>query len=190
MGTSSCNRVLRGTPSRSIRQSRTGHRYWSSLFADDLKIAGGLSTEEDREKIQELLDIIYLWADKTGMKFAQDKAKILSMCNRLQWELYEGPDGIPVEYAEEAKDLGLMLDTTGGYGSQVTITWKKALRKIHWILRCYQNRSMYFMKHMYKVYIRGILDYGCMVWFPSNYTQIDQLENVLRIFTRKIPAIG
>ena len=161
------SRVLRGTPSRVTRQSRTGYNYWSSLFADDLKLAGGLSTKKDRDKIEELLQLVFVWAENTGRTFVADKTKILSLCNRLNWKLYTGPDGLQVEYAEEAKDLGLMLDTSGSYGAQVTITRKKCLRTMHWILRCYKNRSLLFMKHMFNVYVRGILDYGVVVWYPQ-----------------------
>ena len=42
---------------------------------------------------------------------------------------------------------------------------------------------------MYRTFIRGIIDYGCVAWYPTNYTMIDPLENVLRVYTKKIPAI-
>ena len=46
------------------------------------------------------------------------------------------------------------------------------------------------MKHMFNVYVRGILDYGAVIWYPQNYTKIDQLEQVVRIYTKKIPAVS
>merc|ERR1712002_754850 len=46
------------------------------------------------------------------------------------------------------------------------------------------------MKTMYQLHIRSILDYGLVVWFPSTFGQIDQLENIVRIFTKKIPVLS
>merc|ERR1712112_140946 len=92
------SRVLRGTPSRATRQTRTGFNYWSSLFADDLKLAGGLSTEKDRDKIEDLLQLVFKWASNTGMNFEASKTKILSLCNKMTWAPYTGPDFRPVEY--------------------------------------------------------------------------------------------
>ena len=46
------------------------------------------------------------------------------------------------------------------------------------------------MKNMYQLYIRSILDYGMVIWYPSTFGQIDQLEQIVRIYTKKIPVVS
>ena len=43
---------------------------------------------------------------------------------------------------------------------------------------------------MYQVYVRSILDYGAVIWYPNTFYQIDQLEQIVCVFTRKVPAVS
>ncbi len=46
-------------------------------FADDTKGAKVIRGEEDRQKLQQALDILCEWADKWGMSFNVAKCKII-----------------------------------------------------------------------------------------------------------------
>ena len=45
------------------------------------------------------------------------------------------------------------------------------------------------MRFLYQTYIQPNTDYGSQVWSPVKLSEIDALENILRIWTRKIPYI-
>ena len=45
------------------------------------------------------------------------------------------------------------------------------------------------MRFLYQTYIQPNTDYGSQVWFPVKLTEIDALESILRVWTRKIPYI-
>ena len=33
------------------------------------------------------------------------------------------------------------------------------------------------------------MDYGSIIWFPTTYNKIEQMEQIIRLFTKKVPAI-
>ena len=55
-----------------------------------------------------------------------------------------------------------------------------------WILRTFQSRSPELMLTLWKSLVLPILDYCSQLWSPSKIGLIQQIENVQKVFTRKI----
>ena len=58
------------------------------------------------------------------------------------------------------------------------------------MLRVFRNRSIDFFRTIWKALIRPHLDYGSPVWAPTYQKDITKIEDVLRNFTRRCPAIA
>ena len=52
------------------------------------------------------------------------------------------------------------------------------------------RNTVEFRRHMYKVYIQSLLDYGSQVWAPVNPVLILHLESVQRSYTVQTDSLG
>ena len=66
----------------------------------------------------------------------------------------------------------------------------KASRKVNWILRVFTNRSQDFFRIIWKALVQPHLDYGIPVWAPTYQKDITKIEDVLKNFTRRCPAVA
>ena len=78
----------------------------------------------------------------------------------------------------------------GSYKDQVEVAQTKASWKANWILRVFTNRSPDFFRIIWKALVQPHLDYGSPVWAPTYQKDITKIEDVLRNFTRKCPAVA
>ena len=86
----------------------------------------------------------------------------------------------PIKFVSNMRDLGIKYSQDGSYRDQIDIAKTKAAR----------NRSIDFFRTIWKALIRPHLDYGSPVWAPTYQKDITKIEDVLRNFTRRCPAIA
>ena len=79
-----------------------------SKFADDTKLAGKVTTIEDREQIKRDLIKLMEWADKWQMSFNVDKCKVMHIGSRNPEEEYTMLNG-SLKQTNEEKDLGVII---------------------------------------------------------------------------------
>ena len=58
-----------------------------------------------------------------------------------------------------------------------------------WIFCAFKSRSPEVLLTLYKALVRPILEYCCLVWYPTKIGDIQVVENVQRAFTRKIQGM-
>ena len=58
-----------------------------------------------------------------------------------------------------------------------------------WIFCAFRSRSPEVLLTLYKALVRPILEYCCLVWYPTKIGDIQAVENVQRAFTRKIQGM-
>ena len=56
-------------------------------------------------------------------------------------------------------------------------------------MRVFRNRSLSFLRFLYKTYICAHLDYGSQIWAPTKLQEIDSLESIVRAWTRRVPTL-
>ena len=56
----------------------------ATLFADDTRVAGGVSEEEDVEMFQDEINKIYRWQASNNMHFRSDKFELLRFGNNIE----------------------------------------------------------------------------------------------------------
>ena len=65
----------------------------------------------------------------------------------------------------------------------------KVKQKCGWILRTFSNRETHFLKMMWKTLVQGHVDYCSQLYMPSKLSELQQIEDLQRWFTRKIPEV-
>ena len=85
------------------------------------------------------------------------------------------------------KDLGVYIDDDLTYNSQLNSAISKANQKVFWVLRTFRTRKLEFMRKMWKSLIQCHLDYGSILWSPSQKkTDLKRQEGPLRAFSKRI----
>ncbi|CAL4216515.1 unnamed protein product, partial [Meganyctiphanes norvegica] len=79
-------------------------------FADDTRVSKKISSEEDKETMQEDLDYIYKWASENLMKFNTNKFEQMAHGNTesIELEPYKSPSGDEIQIKNTAKYLGVL----------------------------------------------------------------------------------
>merc|ERR1712082_537217 len=57
------------------------------------------------------------------------------------------------------------------------------------LLRTFSMRREEPMMRMFNTYIKSKIEYGSLVWSPSNQTEINKIERIQRNFTSKIEGL-
>ena len=66
---------------------------------------------------------------------------------------------------------------------------RKARQKAAWGLSVFHSRSPEIMLTLYKSMVRRLVEYCCPLWSPTKVTDIQELENVQKIFTTNIAGM-
>ena len=65
----------------------------------------------------------------------------------------------------------------------------KVRQKCGWILRTFNCRKTLFMKFMWKTLVQGHIDYCSQLYFPGQSRELQQLEELQKTYTKKIPEV-
>ena len=160
-----------------------------SSFADDTRIGMSVMTEDDISVLQSELDKVYAWAANNNMAFNNSKFELLRYGVNMELKEntnYLSSDGSKIETKTHIKDLGVIMSSCGSFSEHINRTCKKARDMCSWILRTFTSRSPLLMMTLWKSMVQPILDYCSQLWCPIKLSQIKQLEEVQKSFTRKI----
>ena len=81
------------------------------------------------------------------------------------------------------------MSDDGKFSNHISQVCIKAKQKCGWILRTFNCRQTLFMKFMFKTLVQGHIDYCSQLYFPSQSTELESIENIQRSFTKKIPEL-
>ena len=164
-----------------------------SLFADDTRVTRKIETEDDVEELQQDLDKLYQWQEQNNMLFNGNKFEVLRYgTNRTIKEStsYFTPNYEEIiEEKDSLRDLGIIMSNDGAFSSHVEFVCGKVKQKSSWILRTFQSRNTWFMKYMWKTLVQCHIDYCSQLYLPGKSSDLERLENLQRIYTKKIPAV-
>lgn len=160
-----------------------------ALFADDTRVIKEVSTEADRELLQEDLEILYRWTEQNNMSLNNNKFEHLTYKNAHNTNasyIYKAHDGSDIENKQNVRDLGVTMSCDGTFTTHINNVTKKARSQSGWVLRTFQTRDKFPMMTLYKSLIVPLLEYSCQLWSPWKVGEKQQLEAVQRSFTSKI----
>ena len=125
---------------------------FASSFADDTRILGFIRDDNDRIRIQEELNLIYEWAERNNMKFNGKKFEAMKYGNRetTYASPFHQPDGEPIKVVEEIRDLGILMNSSATFESEVEAAVLKSNRQAVWVLRVFRTRQELPLITLYK----------------------------------------
>ncbi|CAB0011944.1 unnamed protein product, partial [Nesidiocoris tenuis] len=156
------------------------------MFADDLKILGVVSSEDDYMGIQTFLDSLQGWclANCLHLNPAKCTAASFSRSSRLLSFPYRIGGGV-LDRPASIRDLGVFMDAKLTFSHHIDAIVSKALRALGFLKRCTRDfTSMEAIVLLYKSLVRPILEYSSVVWSPYYQVHKERLERVQRRFLR------
>ena len=163
-----------------------------SSFADDTRIAKGITSEDDVKALQSDLQSIYKWAQENNMEFNSPKFECLRYgANSVIKEstCYTSSTGDTIEVSDQVKDLGVIMSCTGTFRQHIDSVISTSNQLCGWVLRTFKTRQELPMLTLWKSLIRSKLEYCCPLWSPINIGDIQGLEQIQRNYFRKISGI-
>lgn len=160
-------------------------RIWK--FADDIKLAGAVETDMDRELLQNDLNKIFHWTNTWQMTLNVAKCKVLNVGSRNTSSFYFEEHGLQ-EVGEE-KDLGIYVTKDLKSTKQTDIARKKSLKMLGLLNRNVQYKSKNVMKKLYCAYVRPHLEYCVEAWHPVYKKDLKSLEKVQRKATKMVKGL-
>ena len=165
-----------------------------SLFADDTRIVRAVDTEDDVEELQSDLDRIYSWQEENNMEFNSNKFEVMRYGRNKSLKestTYFTPDWKDtIEEKETLRDLGVIMSNDASFSNHVELVCSKVKQKSGWVLRTFRNRKSWFLKLMWKTLVQPHVDYCSQLYFPHLSTQMQKIENLQQIYTKKIPEVS
>ena len=163
-------------------------------YVDDTKAFGIIKNEEDVALFQEKLQILYDWTENNSMRWNEVKFNLLRLgpntaCNneiKSNTLLFTPNHENIITEAESVKDLGVMFDKELSFKLQRQNAINKTLKKSGWVLRTFRNRSVEFLRQLWKTIIIPHRDYCSILWSPVSQAgdKMSQ-EGPQRSFTKK-----
>ena len=81
------------------------------------------------------------------------------------------------------------MSDDASFTSHVHHVCSKVKQKAGWILRTFQSRNTQVMKFLWKSLIQGHIDYCSQLYLPSKSNELQQIENLQKWYTEKIPEL-
>ena len=159
-----------------------------SKFADDTKVICPMKNEEDRNILQNDINILLRWAEDWQMSFNKAKCSVMHFgYANPKYTYYMGE--LELRHTEEEKDLGVYITTNMKFSKQCAESVKKANRVIGMIKRNFTNFDRDVIMMLYKSLVRPHIDYCVPVWRPYLKKDIKLIEGVQRRMTKLIPEL-
>ena len=161
----------------------------TSKFADDMKLGGSVSCEEDARRLQGDLDRLGEWENAWQMQYNADTCEVIHFGGKNRKVDYY-LNGGRLGKGEMQRDLGAMVHQSLKVGMQVQQAVKKANGMLAFIAKGFEYRSREVLLQLYRVLVRPHLEYCVQFWSPNLRKDILAIEGVQRRFTRLIPGMS
>ena len=156
-----------------------------ALYADDTKIWRSITSYQDHLLLQKDIDYLNDWARLNKMKFHPTKCKVVSIHSRpsplsmLPFHMYQYHlGGCPLEYVENEKDLGVLVNTNFNFDTQCEALLSKASQQFGLLKRtCQFVRDVRRRRVLYLTLIRSLFEHCSPIWRPNSLTMTNNLEN-------------
>ena len=160
-------------------------------FADDTRVNKKIRIENDKELMQKDLEAIYEWARKNKMKFNEGKFEQMAHghVNNITLEPYKTPCGDEIQIKDTAKDLGVLATNDLNFREHINNITLSSRITMGMLLRTFSTRDKEPMIKMFNTYIKSKLEYCCIVWSPVEQKYINELEDIQKIYTKKIDGM-
>ena len=159
-----------------------------SKFADDTKVGVYIRSEEDRDRLQSVLNNLVDWAARWGMQFNVAKCKVMHIGARNPQYEYS-MNGAVLATTKEEKDLGVIMTDKLSPSVQCAKAAKTANAVLGQISRAFHFRDKQIFTGLYKQYVRPHLEYAVQAWSPWLEKDKEVLEAVQKRAARTVTGL-
>ena len=159
------------------------------LFADDVKVYVQIVSSHDVYKLQNALDMITSWAQTWQLTVSVDKCCILSIGSAQLPVTDFCIDGQTLSPVLSCRDLGVIISHDLKPAVHIAQMVTKAHQRANAILRSFVSRDVALLIRAFIVYVRPLVEYNSVIWSPQNVHDIEQIEQVQRRFTKRLPGL-
>ena len=160
-------------------------------FADDTRVSKRIKSEEDRNKMQKDLELVYKWASNNKMKFNIDKFEQITHgeVTGIPIEPYKNTDGEDIVSDCTIRDLGVICNNNLLFKEHIDDIVMKSKIMSGMLLRTFITREQKVMIQLFNTYIRSRLEYCSIVWSPTLQGDINKIERIQKSFTARIEGM-
>ena len=158
-------------------------------YADDISIVQRMSTKEDKEKFERVLEVLQEWADEYNMKWSPLKTQRIVFkyqhCREAHdpFEMYFGGKIVkPLD--STCVSLGVIFDKNLTFTSQIRKVCNQIRALTSLIRQEVSNITPSLLRKYYQVYVLPALTYCSQVWHPGNEAQLRDVEKAVKSFWR------
>lgn len=175
----------------------------TSLYADDLLLyCRGKNITSVRDILQDTLNDLQEWTNKTGFVFSTEKTKIMHFSRKHLPAIFQPLylDNTPLSVVSEHRFLGMVFDSKLNWNSHLQHLKTECFKRIN-ILKALSHISWgsdeTILLTLYKSLIRSKLDYGSIIYASASKSSLGNLNVIqntaLRLVTgafRTSPAVS
>ena len=156
-----------------------------ALYADDTKIWRGITSYLDHQLLQNDINYLNSWATSNKMKFHPLKCKVVSIHSspsplaflpfvNFHYQLGENP----LEYTENEKDLGVLINCKLNFNEQQDNLLLKANQQFGLVKRtCNFVTDVRRRRVLYLTLVRSQFEHCSQIWRPCYETMILKFES-------------
>ena len=157
-------------------------------FADDTRIAHGISDANDASSLQSDLNAVFSWADQNNMEFNDDKFELIRYNIQPGTEHfnYASSNESDINLKTSIKDLGIMMSDNLRFSEHIDNICLSIKNMSSWILRTFNSRSKHVLLPLWKSLVIPIHDYCSQIWSPTKVSDVQKLDLLQWSFVKKI----
>lgn len=163
------------------------HGVTAKLFADDVKVYLIITTVDDVAKLQGAINLITDWAREWQLQVSVNKCNLLNI-GHVPFDVTYHINGSSLSYQSNCRDLGVIITHDLSPSIHISEIVAKAHQRANIILRCFMSNDKSLLLRVFLVYVRPILEYCSVVWWPCTKKDTDCIEKVQRQFKKRLPA--
>ena len=157
------------------------------LYADDCILYQIIQDPSDSLCLQQDLNRLSTWSEKWGLKFNEDKCKMMHLSRQINPLLFEyRMNGKLLEITTNEKYLGITVNNKFSWSTHINTITADANRKLGIINRVFGKCSRDIKQRLYQQLVLPKLEYCCIVWDPHLLGLQRSLEKVQKRALRVI----
>jgi len=167
------------------------HQATAKLFADDTKIYSVLTDTVSENCLQVCLDAIASWSDHWQLTLTPSKCIVLHVApaDKSSDCFSYCIDNHTLPVVKSVTDRGVTYDTKLKFDLHIDKIYAKASSRAKLILKCFNTRSAAVLLKAFCTFVRPILEYASVIWSPYYKRDIEKLESVQRMFTKRMSGL-
>jgi hypothetical protein len=160
----------------------------SSAYADDIKFVTGVNDCE-YHIAQKGVDTIATWSSTQMMPLSIDKNMVLHCGSKNPKHRYI-LGGHLMSSVKQFEDLGVLRSEITPYADHIVQTSAEYARMSGLVRRTFRSCDRNLLWSAFQTYIKPKLMYASVAWSPLLKYEVNNIENVQRRFTKRLPGFS